>query len=201
MTWRPVLSLAGILVLAVLVAAACGGDGKDDRGQIEDVTNEFFEGLLDGDCEKLGDALAEETQIPEGQCRDFIRGLEDDFAGAVSQSFGGELDEFELSIEDIRAIDIEGDDDASANVVVHLKFGTDGDLSQVFDIEGADGELNGEVNIPTAFVYRRQGGDWKISDPFQATGDGGVTETDGTADEEATPEGDEPTQEETPEEE
>ncbi|MPZ24850.1 MAG: hypothetical protein GEU28_15285 [Dehalococcoidia bacterium] len=152
----------------VLLAASCGGDDPDDREQIETVTNEFFEGLLEGDCDKLSNSLAEERQIPEGQCRDFVQGLEDDFAGNVSESLGGTLDEFEVRIDDVRAIDVEGGDSANASVVVHLTFGADGDLSQVFGIDGADGEISGEVNIPTLFAYVRQGGDWKVSDPFQS---------------------------------
>ena len=39
----------------------------------------------------------------------------------------------------------------------------------VFGIPGADGELSGEVNIPSGFAYVRQDGDWKISEPFQGT--------------------------------
>lgn len=161
--------LALVAALTVLAISACGGDDPDDREQVEEVTGLFFEGLVDGDCDKISDSLAREGQIPEGQCRDFIRGLEEDFAAAVSVSFGGTLDEFELSMEDIRAVDIQDEEEATASVVVHLNFGADGDLSEVFGIPGADGELSGEVNIPTGFAYVRQGGDWKISEPFQGT--------------------------------
>ncbi|HET9200905.1 MAG TPA: hypothetical protein VFO84_08025, partial [Dehalococcoidia bacterium] len=88
--------LALVAALTVLAISACGGDDPDDREQVEEVTGLFFEGLVDGDCDKISDSLAREGQIPEGQCRDFIRGLEEDFAAAVSVSFGGTLDEFEL---------------------------------------------------------------------------------------------------------
>jgi hypothetical protein len=163
------MSRLALFAAAVAVAlVACGGDDPDDREQVEEVTNGFFEGLVEGDCDKLSDSLAREGQIPEGQCRDFVRGLEEDFASAVSASFGGTLDEFELSMEDVRAVDIREQDEATATVIVHLNFGADGDLSEVFGVPGADGELSGEVNIPTGFAYIRQDGDWKISEPFQA---------------------------------
>jgi hypothetical protein len=71
-------------------------------------------------------------------------------------------------MEDVRAVDIREQDEATATVIVHLNFGADGDLSEVFGVPGADGELSGEVNIPTGFAYIRQDGDWKISEPFQA---------------------------------
>ena len=159
--------LALALVLLAALIGACGGDDPDDREQVEEVTNRFFEGLVEGDCDKISDALAREGQIAEGQCRDFIRGLEEGFASAVSASFGGTLDEFELSIEAVRAVDIQEEDEATASVIVHLNFGADGDLSEVFGVPGADGELSGEVNIPTGFAYVRQDGDWKIAEPFQ----------------------------------
>lgn len=175
-----------LLIAAALLASACGGDDPDDREQIEDVTNQFFEGLAESDCDTLSDSLAEDRQIPEGLCLDFVQGLEDGFAGTVSQRLGGNLDEFELGIESVRAIDLQGDDDASASVLVHLNFGADGDLSDVFEVEGADGRIEGEVNIPTEFLYVQQDGDWKISEPFRsAEGEGG--EAGGDSDE-ATPE-------------
>jgi hypothetical protein len=160
-------TLAIPLLLIVLALASCGGDDGDDRSQIEDVTEEFFEGLVEGDCDQISDALALEEQIPEGQCRDFIASLEDRFADAVSSSFGGGLDEFELGLEDVRSIDVEGEE-ATAAVVVHLTFGSDGDLSDVFGIEGADGEISGEVNIPSGFSYVKQDGDWKVAEAFES---------------------------------
>lgn len=145
---------------------ACGGGGTDDRDQIEDISIAFFEGLTDGDCDELGDALAEQRQIPEGQCRDFLDGLERRFTMGVAERFGGPLDEVEFDIDDVNTIDIEGQDDATARVVVHLTFRSDGDLSEVFGIDGAEGEVRGEVNVPTVFAYAREGDDWKITEPF-----------------------------------
>lgn len=174
-----------LATLAVVLLVSCGGDDPDDREQIEDVTNDFFSGLTEGDCDVLSDTLAEDRQIPEGQCRDFVRGLEDDFAGTVSERLGGDLDEFELSIENIRAIDLQGGNEASASVFVHLNFAADGDLSDVFRVDGADGRIEGEVNIPTEFRYVEQDGDWKIAEAFGA--DNGV-EQDSDEEDDSTPE-------------
>ena len=170
--------LALLGALTVLLAGACGGDDDDDRSAIVDVTETFFEGLLEGDCDKLADSLAEDRQIPEGQCRDFITGLEATFAGAVSESFGGSLDEFEIGLDDVRSIDVEQESRATALAVVHLTFGADGDLSEVFGIEGADGELSGDVNIPSLFTYTKQGDDWKVAEAFQSNGSSGDDDDD-----------------------
>ena len=54
--------LALVAALTVLAISACGGDDPDDREQVEEVTGRFFEGLVDGDCDKISESVKAQMQ-------------------------------------------------------------------------------------------------------------------------------------------